>query len=454
MSLNSTNIGGEHSSSYSIESATLKSSRTNFTVEISSVLSELVVFEHLNKPYLTAYLIMVDGEAVIEGMDIQGAESIEIIIKRNTDAKKVKPIKFNFVIKAIKKQIQTNETTQAVVFQLVDENLFKSNLQNINKSYEGQPHEIIDKIIEEYLGRDDLKTSATFNSLKKTKVIIPHMQPLEAAEWIRNRAINENGYPFYLYKTAITDEYIFADLETLLSSPVINPDFPFIDAQASGSSETEMRNFVIEKMSQTDIHDLYEMISQGVISSTNRYYDVTRGDYESVDFNINNDLFPDINKLNNKQARVLVDGFLAMDGVEISNYDSRIRSHISNAKPYENVKSYDEEMDGGAHKMKIKARALQYLLNKAPLKLTVDGAEFIHGDQNYGIGNSIRILTKTKAETEESRIDTRTSGDYLIAAATYTFKFSKSNKVETTMICTKVANYQSDRVPTPTGVFV
>ena len=166
------------------------------------------------------------------------------------------------------------------------------------------------------------------------------------------------------------------------------------------------------------------MISQGVISSTNRYYDVTRGDYESVDFNINNDLFPDINKLNNKQARVLVDGFLAMDGVEISNYDSRIRSHISNAKPYENIKSYDEEMDGGAHKMKIKARALQYLLNKAPLKLTVDGAEFIHGDQNYGIGNSIRILTKTKAETEESRIDTRTSGDYLIAAATYTFKFS------------------------------
>jgi len=451
MSFNSLPIGDEQSSSYSIESATLKTSRSDISVEISSVLSELVVYEHLHKPYVTGYLIMIDGDSIIEGLDIQGAEKVQIVLKRSTDAKGVKPITFNFIIKSIKKQVQTNETTQAVVFQLVDENLFKSNLQNVNKVYEGQPYEIINNLLKDYLDRDDLQTSAGFNALRKTKVIVPHMQPLEAAEWIRNRSINENGYPFYFYKTAITDEYIFADAEALLSSQVINPDFPYINAQSSSSSSTAMRNFVIEKISQTDIHDLYHMISEGVVGSSSRYYNITTGDFDHVDFNINNDLFSDIDTLNNKQARAMIDGFLKIDDTEISNYKSRISTMVSNAAVYDDIRSYDEDDN---HKNKVKARALQYILNKAPLKITVDGSEFIHGDENYGIGNSIRILTKTRRETDESVIDVRTSGDYLIAAANYTFKFSKSNKVETTMILTKLANYQSDRVPTPTGVFV
>ena len=182
--------GSEQSSAFSVISATIKSSR-NVAINVESVLSELIFYENIGKPFVTGYVAIVDNERVVEGLlDIQGAEIFEIKYKRNTGKLGVRTITQRFVIQRIEKIARANEFTQVVLFRLIDEGVYKSGLTNVNKLMEGQPYQIIHTLLTEYLGRDDLQTSAQFNSANKMRVIVPNMTPLQAAEWIRNRATN------------------------------------------------------------------------------------------------------------------------------------------------------------------------------------------------------------------------------------------------------------------------
>lgn len=453
MSYETNPIGGQHSSAVSVLSATIKTSRSQVTTDITSVLSEISIFENLNRPYLSGYITIVDSERVLEMIDIQGAEEIEIVFKRNTDFKNVKQIKINFIIQRIEKIIKTNDFTQVVSFKVIDKEAFKSALHDVNRVYEGQPYQIIDKVLKEFLDRDDLKTSAIDNVTDSMKVIVPHMTPLETCRWIRNRSINQNGYPYYFYKTAMTNEYIFADLETLLTAQVINEDQPFTDNGNTGSSETTAKNFLIHKMSQAEVDDLFSMVREGVVGSSQRYYDVTKGDFEQVEFNINNDLLVDLEDLNTNQSRALIDGRLAYDDVAISNYQSKVQSQIAAAHVFDYSKSYDEPRDIGENRKKIRAHALKHLMDKTPLKIVVDTDEFINGDEHYGVGNNIRVIIRSKQEMDNAaRIDQRQSGDYLIMAANYVIKMDQSNRFQATLLCAKVANYNSDSYYSGKGV--
>ena len=447
------NFGGEQSSSLSLEVATLKTSRTDITFDITSVVSEIQFYENMARPYITGFIIFTDSERIIERLDIQGAEILELQFKRLSEAINVKPIKQKYIIHRIEKATKTNDFTQVVTLRLIDYNAFKSSLTNVNKVVEGQPYEIIDKLLRENLDRDDLLTTAKFNSVAKTKAIIPHMTPLQAASWITQRSLTENGYPYYFYKTAINDEYIFADLETLLSAKVINEGKPFSDNMAAGSSVTGAREFVIHSVEQAEMDDLHEMIRKGVVGSEQRYYDVTKGDFEVVNFNINNDLLVDVENLNPMQKKPLIDGFLKHEDIEISNYVSKKHSHIFSGQVYDEIKSYDEPNVNADNSNKIKARALKFLLNKSIMKIVVDGDEFINGNENYGIGNNVRILVRSKEESQDpNTIDTKQSGDYLIVAANYVIKNSSSNKSECILLCAKVTNYQSDKYDALGGV--
>ena len=255
--------------------------------------------------------------------------------------------------------------------------------------------------------------------------------------------MNQNGYPFYFYKSATTGEYFFADLETLISSPVINENLPLSPNQSAGSSESKSTSSTIYEMEQNDVDDLYSLIRSGIIGSENKYYDVTRGDFEIVDFNVNNDLLVELQSLNTRQEKPLLDGRLAFDDVAISNYKAKSISQISGARVFEDVKSYDETQDIGDSRKKIKAHAIRELMLKTPLSIMVEGDRWIHGDNHYGVGNNIKILVRSKADDPENpSVDRKQSGDYLIITAKYVLDLTQG-KVGATFKCAKFGNYQN-----------
>ena len=444
MSNENSPIGGQQSTSVQLKKATLRSSRTATSIDITSVVLELSMFENLARPFITGYLAVTDSERIVENFDIQGAEEIELIFKRSTEKSSVKEIKQNWIIQKIEAEHNVQEFTNVVVFRLIDKESFRSGLKNVNKCLYGQPWEIIDQILVEFLNRDDLRTSADLNNSEKMKVIVPNMTPIEATQWIRNRSLNQNGYPFYFYKSAMTGEYFFADLETLIASPVINENLPLSPNQSAGSSESKSTSSTIYKMEQSNVDNLYQLIQSGIIGSENKYYDVTKGDFEIVDFNVNNDLLVELQSLNSRQEKPLLDGRLAFDDVAISNYKAKSISQISGANVFNDVKSYDETQDIGDSRKKIKAHALRELMQKTPLSIVVEGDRWIHGDNHYGVGNNIKILVRSKADNPDNpSVDRKQSGDYLIITAKYVLDFTQG-KVGATFKCAKFGNYQSD----------
>lgn len=385
MSNENSPIGGQQSTSVQLQKATLTSSRTATSIDITSVVLELSMYENLARPYITGYLAVTDSERLIENFDIQGAEEIEIIFKRSTERSSVREIKQTWIIQGIEKEHNVQDFTSVVVFRVIDKESFRSGLKNVNKCLQGQPWEIINQILIEYLDRDDLRTSADLNNSERMKVIIPNMTPIQATQWIRNRSINQNGYPFYFYKSAMNNQYYFADLETLISTPVINENAPLSPSQAGGSTESKSSSSTIYQMEQDEVDNLYKLIQEGVIGSQNKYYDVTRGDFQIVDFNINNDLLVELQTLNSRQEKPLLDGRLAFDDDAISNYKAKTISQISGGRVYDDVKSYDETQDLGDSRKKIKAHAIRNLMQKTPLSIVVEGDRWIHGDEHYGL---------------------------------------------------------------------
>tara|TARA_B100001094_G_scaffold53013_1_gene48523 strand:- start:9 stop:1367 length:1359 start_codon:yes stop_codon:yes gene_type:complete len=444
MSNENSPIGGQQSTSVQLQKATLTSSRTATSIDITSVVLELSMYENLARPYITGYLAVTDSERLIENFDIQGAEEIEIIFKRSTERSSVREIKQTWIIQGIEKSHNVQDFTSVVVFRVIDKESFRSGLKNVNKCLQGQPWEIINQILIEYLDRDDLRTSADLNNSERMKVIIPNMTPIQATQWIRNRSINQNGYPFYFYKSAMNNQYYFADLETLISTPVINENAPLSPSQAGGSTESKSASSTIYEMEQDEVDNLYKLIQEGVIGSQNKYYDVTRGDFQIVDFNINNDLLVELQTLNSRQEKPLLDGRLAFDDDAISNYKAKTISQISGGRVYDDIKSYDETQDLGDSRKKIKAHAIRNLMQKTPLSIVVEGDRWIHGDEHYGIGNNIKILVRSKIDDPKNpTVDRKQSGDYLISTAKYVLDFTQS-KVGATFKCVKFGNYQND----------
>ena len=72
----------EQQSEYQLVSAILSNSERNagFDLEIKNIISSFQIFEHIEKPYLTAEFNVVDNVNLIQGYDFQGGEKLTIDI--------------------------------------------------------------------------------------------------------------------------------------------------------------------------------------------------------------------------------------------------------------------------------------------------------------------------------------------------------------------------------------
>ena len=133
MSNENSPIGGQQSTSVQLQKATLKSSRTSTSIDLTSVVVELSMFENLARPFITGYLALIDSERIIENFDIQGAEEIEIIFKRSTERATVKEIKQNWIIQNIEQEHKVQDFTKVTVLRLIEKESFRSGLKKVNK---------------------------------------------------------------------------------------------------------------------------------------------------------------------------------------------------------------------------------------------------------------------------------------------------------------------------------
>ena len=444
----------ESRSDYQLLSAVLSNSdrNTDITADIKRLISSFQIFEHIEKSYLTAEVVFADTENLLQDMDFQGGEKLTLEICQSEERDEGFTIKKEFLVNKIENVTRADEATDAVMLHCVEYHVFKSSLQNISRSYTGSASKIISKIMSEYVERDVLSLGTeTVNDLK---VIIPNLNPLEACDWLKKRAVSEAGMPYYLYSVLGVDNLIMRDLGSMLEDPVINKTVPFIYAPSINSSQIgKQKYYNILDFKISDNEDLRSIVSEGLVGGEYYFYNTMTAVPYRVKFDVE-EVFQDLarnNLLGGENERFVYAPDYKLKDQKISKYNSRSITQISQSGAYENgirnFKSYQEDNSGSNHKRKIVSASLKSFLSKAPIQITVKGREFLTADENYTIGKVIRILfidnVSSSTNQEKISFDSKKSGDYVICAARHVFDDENYN---TTLLCGKLGSLTEDIV--------
>ena len=427
-----------------IESERLQTSGSTPGIEVRQITSDFEIYEHIDKPYLTARLLIVDTDNLLQDVDFLGGERITFTIK--SPKKESKPFTNTFYVTKITDSDKINNNAQSIVFHLIEDIGYFSNLQFVNRSYSGRIPDIISKICFNFL--DGKELNFTDEDYEQIKVIVPNLDPIDAMLWLTKKAKTKEGYPFYLYSTLVKDKLQFHDLGTMLTQQVLNPTTPFISSSAAISSiDPNVRRKAILDHKFSEVADLFTLIQQGLIGSKYEFIDTLKEKRNNFHYDIIADLFKpliDASILKDRQKNPPMSPKFKFNEIPFQEHDATFTSVIGGSNQYRYTDEndfelgYSEQRQLSDYKARVIGKSMDQILRIEPLTMVVDGLDFIDGDKHSTIGNRINIeFPQTKMDEVSNTIDKRKSGDYLIFASRF---FFKKERFDLALTCVKLGN--------------
>jgi len=206
------------SSQYRIDEVILVTKEGKY--DISSIFTELNIFDSLLMPVMSGNIVIADAVNLSGKFLFDGSEILLIHIKKD---EKSDMHSFKKAFRVYKQTNRTNVTPGTVKYLLhfVSDELFYSDQQRINQSYEATYSDVTKKIFLDYLKIPDNNLKGIYeDSFGIRKIIIPNLRPLEAIQWCAKRAVDSRGSPNFIFFQNKTG-YNFATLSTLLTQPAI-----------------------------------------------------------------------------------------------------------------------------------------------------------------------------------------------------------------------------------------
>lgn len=433
------------STEYILLSALISSDRTEYSTEISAVVSEFVIHEHIEKPYLTMTLSFLDQLNIVQTVDFQGGEKLTIRLQQTEEIDRGTEIQKEFVVDKVTSVVKVDERSEMVVLHCTEYHMFESVVQNVNKCYNGPPSQIIETIVTNYTNKKIVIDG--IDSVNDMKVIIPNLNPIAAAMWLKERTTTGLGLPFFLFSPLGVNNLVLRSLEEMLKQTVENITTPYIYASSLANSEGISKYYAIEDYRFEASDNLTRLIKNGLVNSTYSFYDIHRGIPETLNFKAESmfDTLTSLNLLGGENKRYNYASDYKIKDKKISSYSSHDITKITSTGAYrgrENAefRSYGDETLGGDHNKLIISKAIKGFMSKTPLMITVKGREFITGNNNYTLGKAIRIIfldTDPTADKTAGRKDLKKSGDYIIVGARHSFD---GDSIKTELLCGKIAS--------------
>jgi len=450
------NSGPDQSNDYLIESATLFTDRVEggYAIDIKRLITDFQIFEHIDKPYITAQFAFVDSYSIVQGFDLQGGEKLTIRIKSSIASNNSsRVIEKEFAVSKILKTQKANDQTDTVYIHCIEYHAFVSNAYNVNRAYTGSPNTIISSICEEYLDKKVLYTEDIFQG--NMKVIVPNLNPLESSIWLKNRATNPDGLPFYLF-SSFGDNYLrFYDLGTMMRAGVMNKEHPYAYTQSSSTSLNNNRFHIIQSYSHANTEDLYALIERGAVGSRYTFLDTGTGIPQEVNFSID-EVFQDLlskDYIDKQQSNYNYGPGYKIKETNLHNLKSKNITQIASSGSYyqggSDFKAYNEEVGAQSHRQKVVGDALKMFMTKSPITIQVAGRNFIDGpnylvdEGHYTLGMKVRVIfyDNTPDTPGKPSIDKKKSGDYIIYATKHMFSLER---YDTQLLLAKLANFNGD----------
>lgn len=423
----------EQGTSISIESVLIQSPLNPVQLDISRITTDLDIFEHIDKPYVSAVLSFIDGDEVMSSLNVSGAETVTIKLKANT--KVAVTIEKEFYIDRVVMTKKGNETNEMVILHLTEKHNYESNLQNVNKAYSGKPTTIMSKLAK--LIGQTLNVTKEVN--QEMKLIVPNLTPLNAMSWIKNKLSTDKGYPYYMYSSLSEQGIYLVDLNTVLSEPAMNVGAPYTYTESAIPStdpsynDTSRRRVILDYQVK-NTENLFELVDRGLVGAKHTYVDVTQNKTHVA----KNSMSTVINTL--VDDNLLQNNPLYSPKYGFDKLESRSITQIMGTKSFDDVSAYSESKQTGQYKLNSIQRVMDGLIKKQPLDIIVNGIDFLQTEENSTIGNKIEIKFPANLNDEGKRLDRfdeKKSGEYLIYAAKHSIRFED---YRIALTCVKLSN--------------
>jgi hypothetical protein len=422
-----------------IEIATITAADGFKTYQIARSISDMVLYEHIDKPYITGTVQFLDTYGVLDEAQFKGIEQFDLTLKFPEDDRP--SIKRKFIIDRIIDTSKNNDNSELITFHIIEEAGFISSFLNVNKAYSGTPREIVNKIITDHFPNTKLSKEDEDIANYPLKLIVPNMTPLEAANWVKDRTTSSFGTPYYLFSTLMQPNLLhFLPLSTMIAAPV--PDTrEYIYSQSTTSSANNGGKdpltgyYVIQDYRQNPLQ-ISNLIDAGLISSKQGYWDTSLSADFSTTFEIENSLgiIPNYNRDNFK----FKNKYQYKDQL-LNTIQSRKQYAIHASYPYpENVSFRELENLNRT----ITSKAIRNILTSGSIDIAVSGRNFSVADQNRTIGNLINLKflnnqTPTTTTDIHELTDKVKSGKHMIYAARHNIR---TERYDVTLTCVKLEN--------------
>ena len=449
----------QSNSGFLLKSVLLVSERLTESVELNRIVTDVEVFEHIEKPYLTGRIMLIDDSSFYENADIQGTERIQLTIVSSEEDST--PIVKTFFMAKVEKIQKVQDNAQTLMIHLVEDIFYLSSLKNVNRHYTGSRSNIIGKIAQNFLNK---RVFLTGKDKSVIEVIVPNLHPLEAMMWLNKKAVSSRGYPFYLYSTFVGDELRMENLGDILQRPALNAGeddaaFTISSLKAQDTMNVTAQRRIIENHQMNSQENLLDLIRKGLISSKFEYIDTLTEDTRSIDYNSRTSLFKNLlndGVLNEKQKNPQVDFAELIEDKTIDKFRPLTCTYIGGSMAFRDSdtaegftpftynawnNSYGEYKTAADYKLNVISATMDTILKKNPLTINLNGLEFIKGDAHRTIGNNISIAVQSTHDQADDKVDRKKSGDYLIYSVRHMFK-KTVDKYDVVMNCVKIGNLQ------------
>ena len=106
---------------------------TTILYDLVNMVTDFEIFEHIDKPFITAQIALLDTTNFVQNVDLQGGEKIRISIQSKETEADNDSITKNFIIDKVIKSQRADEKTEVFYIHCFEDIAFKSSLININK---------------------------------------------------------------------------------------------------------------------------------------------------------------------------------------------------------------------------------------------------------------------------------------------------------------------------------
>jgi hypothetical protein len=397
-------------------------------VSLGKSVFQVDIFENIERPFLSGTVTLRDDSRVYDQyFDIKGTERLKIVFS-NKD--KTNPIKKRFVIRRVQSATKTNETTEVIIMNIIDETYFIDTVSRFSKAYKGTPEEIVEKILIDNLNKE-VDIDDVLPIQEPMRVVVPFLTPIQAAQWVTQRATSSFGFPFYLYATLFDENLILKSMEKMFKQPVWNEDILFSFSQFKNSQETSLISdtnlYNIQEFKVTNNEDTLHLMERGAVGCSYNVFDATTGTVENFRFDVN-EFFNDVIQENDllgedtKNMNSIMDDESEFEGVgKLSEVNGQTYDRIVSNNTYSDVANY---YGGGSYSLDATAKALRNLVGKSSSVMRVGGAIFFAGDENRTIGSKINVYfpnNDPEGIIAEKTKDLKRSGEYVIHSCRHIF---------------------------------